>query len=95
MPLTWDEAKRQANLHKHGLDFADAALVLESRYRWDLAVVRNGERRVQSFSYVMDRLQVLTVVHTQRNGSQRIISYRPASGSETESYYEWIGQEDD
>lgn len=31
--LTWDEAKRQANWVKHGLDFADAGEVLASRFR--------------------------------------------------------------
>ena len=54
--LDWDEPKRQANLLKHELDFADAGVVLESRYRLDVAVVRNGEVRVQSFSYVLNRL---------------------------------------
>ena len=40
--LIWDESKRQRNLRKHGLDFAHAAEVLESRYRLDTAVVRGG-----------------------------------------------------
>jgi len=35
--LTWDEAKRRINLHRHGLDFADAGEVLNSRYRLDVA----------------------------------------------------------
>ena len=30
MKVVWDEAKRRANLKKHGLDFADAAQVLAS-----------------------------------------------------------------
>jgi uncharacterized DUF497 family protein len=46
--LTWDESKRQTNLNKHGLDFADAGEVLASRYRLDVSVVRNGEQRLQS-----------------------------------------------
>lgn len=40
--LTWDEAKRKANLAKHGLDFAQAHLVLDSDYRLDVDVVRGG-----------------------------------------------------
>ena len=59
----WDEAKRKANLAKHGLDFADAVWVLDSRYRLDMAAVRGGERRTQSLSYVMDRLAVLSLIH--------------------------------
>ncbi len=46
----WDEAKRQANLEKHGLDFVDAPMVLESHYRLDVGSVRGGERRMQSFA---------------------------------------------
>ncbi|OLP08336.1 hypothetical protein BLL52_0338 [Rhodoferax antarcticus ANT.BR] len=40
--MIWDEAKRAANLVKHGLDFAQAHLVLKSRYRLDAAVARSG-----------------------------------------------------
>ena len=35
--LTWDEGNRQANLRKHGLNFADAGMEHESRYRLDIA----------------------------------------------------------
>jgi hypothetical protein len=91
--LEWDEPKRSANLAKHGLDFADAALVLESRYRWDVPVIRKNEERTLSFSYVMNRLAVLTVVHADLSGVVRIISFRPASELETEAYYDWLAQE--
>ena len=46
--LEWDEAKRYLNLIKHGLDFADAGEVLDSRFRLDIKVVRSGELRVQA-----------------------------------------------
>ena len=75
--LGCDEAKRQANLRKHGLDFADAGVVLESRYRLEVAVVRNGEVRMQSFSYVLNRLEVLTVVHLDRVGVPLTRARRP------------------
>lgn len=93
MKLEWDENKRQGNLRKHGLDFADAAEILESRYRMDRAIVRGGELRIQSFSYVMDRLAVLTLVHLDRNEAVRIISFRYASEDESEDYYDWLQQE--
>jgi uncharacterized DUF497 family protein len=38
--LISDEAKRQMNMIKHGLDFAHATEVLDSRYRLDISVVR-------------------------------------------------------
>lgn len=90
--LIWDEAKRRANFEKHGLDFADAGLVMDSRYRLDIPVVRNGEARIQSMSYVMNRLAVLTVVHLDRDGATRIVSFRYASEKESEAYYEWLAQ---
>ncbi len=93
--LDWDETKRLANLAKHGLDFSDAGLVLGSRYRFDIQVLRNAESRTMSFSYVMNRLAVLTVVHVDREGVMRIVSFRPASEIETEVYYEWLAQEND
>ena len=91
--LIWDKAKRMENLSKHGLDFADAGAVLDSAYRLDVSVVRKGETRTQSFSYVFGCLRVLSVVHTDRDGLTRVISYRKASTQERLDYYEWIGSE--
>ena len=88
--LTWDEDKRQSNIAKHGLDFADACLVLESPYRLDVVAVRNREVRTQSFSYVFGKLAVLLVVHIERDKETRVISFRPASRLETEVYHEWL-----
>jgi len=62
--MDWDEVKRQKNLSKHGLDFANANYVLESPLRLDIDVFRNNEVRIQSFAYVFNYLAVLTVVHT-------------------------------
>ncbi len=93
--LIWDETKRRENLRKHGFDFADASEVLDSHYRMDVLVARGGEVRVQSFSYVMNRLAVLTVVHLGREDATRIISFRAASNKESEAYYDWINKEDD
>lgn len=91
--LIWDEVKRCANLAKHGLDFMNAHWVLESFYRLDVEVRRGEELRVQSFSYVADVLAVLTVIHTDREGVARIISFRPASAEECEVYYGWLESE--
>jgi len=91
--LTWDEAKRRSNLLKHGLDFSQAHWVLDARYRLDIAAVRQGETRVHSFAYVFNRLAVLSLVHLPREGKTRIVSFRPASADESESFYEWIAQD--
>lgn len=94
MDYAWDERKRVANLAKHGLDFCDAALVLESPLRLDIASVRKGEARVQSFAFVFDRLAVLTLVHVPGTPI-RIISFRPASRVERETYHDWLEQDFD
>ena len=95
LKLGWDEAKRQANLRKHGLDFADAGEVLESRYRLDVQEWRKAERRVLSISYAMGFLAVLTVVHTDRVGAVRVISFRHASREEREAHHAWLEDECD
>jgi len=86
--LIWDE--RLVNIAKHGLDFVDACEVLDSRYRLDIPVIRNGEARTQSFSYTSGFLAVLTVVHTERDGAARVISFRRASEKEWERYDAWL-----
>lgn len=88
--LIWDEAKRRANLAKHGLDFAQAREVLDSRYRLDVPVACKDEVRFMSISYALDFLAVLTVVHTERAGAARIISFRRASTAEREMYDAWL-----
>ena len=95
VPLIWDEPKRLANLRKHGLDFADAGEVLESRYRLDVQELREGELRVLSISYALGFLAVLTVVHTDRDGMARVISFRRASQEEREAYDVWLEDECD
>ncbi|MBI5792240.1 MAG: BrnT family toxin [Rhodocyclales bacterium] len=91
--ILWDEAKRQANLDKHGLDFVDATMVLESPYRLDVGSVRGGEARMQSFAYVFDVLAVLTVVHVARDDALRIVSFRPASDEERSAYHGWLEED--
>ena len=92
-PILWDESKRQANLEKHGLDFVDAAMVLESPFRLDVRSVRGGEPRMQSFAYVFDVLAVLTVVHVAREDALRIVSFRPASEVERSAYLGWLDED--
>ena len=93
--LIWDEPKRRENLTRHGLDFAKAGDVLESRYRLDIPVLREGERRIQSISYALNFLAVLTVVHTERDGATRVISFRRTSKEEREVYDDWLENECD
>ena len=90
--MIWDETKRLANLEKHHLDFADAALVLSNRFRLEFESIRNGEARRQTFAYVSEVLTVLTVVWMPGKKT-RIISFRRAHKHEREAYHAWLEKE--
>ncbi len=79
----WDEAKREENLRKHGVDFATM-----ERFEWDTAVVersdRHGEIRFTGVGYMGDRLH--QVVFTERGDTTRIISLRRAGVEERRRY---------
>ena len=89
MRYLWDDAKRQTNLVKHGLDFADADLVLDNPRKIEVEQVRHGERRRQAFAYVSDVLTVLTVIYVAGE-VPRIISFRHAARSERKVYRDWL-----
>lgn len=90
MNFTWDEPKRQANLQKHGLDFADAEkvfagpLVLFEDQRNDY-----GEQRMVGIGQ-LDYLVVL-VVHVETDQQIRVISMRKADSDETDLYFKNAG----
>ena len=84
----WDEAKREANLKKHGLDFVDAATIFEDRFRLERTDSRRdyGEMRVQATGFGQGKL--IFVVYTRRGGFRRLISARLANRNERQRYEE-------
>lgn len=90
MIYEWDEAKRASNLAKHGLDFVDADLVLESEHVRIVHSPRGSEARSQAFAYVFEVLTVLTVAFVERGERCRIVSFRPAGRDERMAYYDWL-----
>ena len=86
MEFEWDARKATANRKKHGVDFADAALVLYD----DLALTTRdpGDYGEERFATVgLDPLgRVLVVVYTWREQQPRIISARPATPAERKRY---------
>ena len=89
---SWRETKRRANLVKHGLDFMDTDLVLESPYRMEIESPRVKGKRMQVFAYVFEVLAVLTVVYLPGMDiePQHIISFRHAQRDEREIYHDWL-----
>jgi uncharacterized DUF497 family protein len=90
MIYEWDEAKRAANLEKHGLDFVRADWVLESPFVRIIDSPRGGQKRQQAIAYVFDALMVLSVVFVPGEERCRIVSFRPAKRKERETYYAWL-----
>ena len=90
MIYEWDETKRAMNLAKHGLDFADADLVIENPYVLIEASPRNGEIRQLATAYVFDALVVLSVAFVEREERCHVISYRPASRTQRRKYHAWL-----
>ena len=88
--VRWDENRRLRNIGKHGLDFVDAARLLDRPYRLDVERASGGEWWTQSFAYVFDVLAVLTCVHDPDGHAMQVISYRPASREEWEAYHDWL-----
>lgn len=83
---TWDETKRDSNLRKHGLDFADAPAVLErTTYTKEDARFHYSEHRYTSIG-LFDGQEVV-VVHTEINDEVRIISFRKATNHERKVFY--------
>jgi hypothetical protein len=77
----WDEAKRRANLARHGVDFAAM-----ERFDWSGAVIRQdrrrdyGEVRLRAMGLIDGRLH--EAVFTPRGHKVRIISLRKANARE-------------
>lgn len=86
MDFTWNEAKRKANLKKHGLDFADAERVFSGH-----TLTRPDTR----FAYTENRfstigllgVDVVVIAHTETVDEIHIISMRKAERYEQKNYF--------
>jgi hypothetical protein len=89
MRFEWDEAKRVANLRKHGIDFVDVpeiferdtVTVIDDRFEYD---------EVRYLTLGLLKSRVILVVHTESDDIIRIISARKATRYEETTYFEQI-----
>jgi uncharacterized DUF497 family protein len=89
MKVVWDEAKRRANLRKHGLDFADVEQVLAGiTYTIEDRRFEYGERRFITFGMLRDT--VVVMAHTETPATLRVISMRKATRYEQILYFQSI-----
>jgi uncharacterized DUF497 family protein len=85
MDVEWDSGKAALNLHKHGVDFADAATVLYDELALTVPDVSAAEERCATIG--MDALgRILVIVYTWRGERIRLISARKASAWERRQY---------
>jgi uncharacterized DUF497 family protein len=77
MKIIWDEPKRQENIEKHGLDFADLIF-----FEWETALIsQSHSNRMKAIGYFEDGTAVVvySILGTE---AISIISFRPASMKE-------------
>jgi len=86
MQYEWDEAKREANLRKHRLDFLVAHRVYESLEKITYRLKSTPEERLLDIAFVELQGSFLALVYTMRSGKVRFISFRFASRKERRRY---------
>ena len=93
MRFEWDEAKRKANIAKHGIDFLDVPEMFGSLMLVGFDDRKDyGEPRKIGFGFIHGRL--MAVAFTERGpNSIRIISARKANTREEASYQEAVADE--
>ncbi len=85
MEFEWDEDKKFKNWQKHGIDFAEAALMFENPIISQEDTRRDyGEKRFIAIGQYDGKYQM--IVYTFRNDKIRLISARKASEDEKRKY---------
>jgi len=85
MQYEWDEMRRQSNIRKHKVDFADVIPVFENSRAITIEDSDPDEKRFVTIG--MDALlRIVVVVYTWRVKSIRIISARRAEKHEIKEY---------
>lgn len=83
MLFEWDEAKRQANLAKHHIDFQDAKRIFDGPV-FERLESRHGEERIFAIG-LMEDIKIV-VVYVIRGKRRRLISARRAHRDERQDY---------
>jgi uncharacterized protein len=89
--FTWHEAKRKANLAKHGIDFRDATTIFDG----PLVTVEDTREDYGELRYIaLGLLQgiVVSLVYAERGDQVRIISIRKALKHEARFFLSQTGK---
>jgi len=85
----WDEAKRLANIRKHGIDFADVPAVFDRvTLTYEDTRFDHGEQRFTTIGLL--RELVILVAHTESDDTIRIIHARKADKETAPQYFEYF-----
>lgn len=83
----WDEGKRQKNIAKHNIDFADITPILENDpLQWIDHRRDYGEERVNLLGEIEG--EIFFVTYTIRHSKYRLITARRANSRERRKYYQ-------
>jgi uncharacterized DUF497 family protein len=83
----WDERKNEENIHKHGLDFADAPAIFDAPMLVRLDDrLDYGEDRWTGLGIIHGRIVVVVFTERADGETVRIISLRKAMKHEREDY---------
>ena len=86
MRFIWHEPKRQDNLKKHGLDFADAERVFAGlTFTFEDDREAYGEQRWVTLGLLGEKVGV--IVHTETEEEIRVISMREADKNEQHLFF--------
>lgn len=85
MRFEWDDAKEEANIAKHDIDFDTAIDLFDGRAVIETQSAYPEEERWQRTGIVDERF--MTVIWTRRGDVIRIISARRARTNEKRDYY--------
>ena len=89
MQFSWDEAKRQVNLRKYGLDFADASAVFEgTTFTFEDDRFDYREQRYITLDLLHGR--VVIIAHTEYDDEVHVISMREGTKREQILYFRRI-----
>jgi hypothetical protein len=87
--FTWDFKKAEVNVRKHGVDFHEAATVLEDPLSTTFSDSEHSTTEHRFITVGMSAgALLLVVVHTEREDKIRIISARRATRHEQRFYEE-------
>lgn len=89
LEFEWDEAKSKSNIQKHRVSFEEASTVFGDPLS---VTIDDPEHSIEEERFITlgesNRLRILVVVSTEREGRIRIISARVASRRERKNYEE-------